>query len=227
MELVDYVTVRTEAAREFDDHENTQDGARIARSLSEGLTNLRDLMFKRIDEDVQTNMGCDSMIQSLKPDVAEHAAKIEIELYQIVEASRMARSMKLVNDPEWFRGWLGRLRLGQGFDEKPTQTRIAELLKQNAEGRRLSFMGKLHNTLPDTIRAPLILFQLFPLAVRIVTAVAFNRGLDAAELRNRQTLWQPAIQDCEQCHGRPLDNGERCPSCGNPLWCYKWLQSTE
>ncbi|MFO7908116.1 MAG: hypothetical protein R6U98_36080 [Pirellulaceae bacterium] len=61
------------------------------------------------------------------------------------------------------------------------------------------------------------------MSVRIVTAIAFGKHMDAAEIRNRQTFWLPAIGDCPECHGRPLDNGEECSVCGNPIWRYRWL----
>ena len=88
---------------------------------------------------------------------------------------------------------------------------------------RLGFSRNLENVFPEARLAPLILYRLFPLSVRIVTAVAFGHHLDAAELRNRQAFWLPAITDCHDCHGRPLDNGDECVVCGNPLWTYQWL----
>jgi hypothetical protein len=101
--------------------------------------------------------------------------------------------------------------------------RIRHYLAMSDDELRLSFSRNLETVFPEARLAPLILYRLFPLSVRIVAAIAFGNHLDAAELRNRQTLWLAAIGDCHECHGRPLDNGDQCAVCGNPIWSYHWL----
>ena len=77
--------------------------------------------------------------------------------------------------------------------------------------------------LPRARHIRLVLFRLYPLAVRIVTDVAFGDHFRANELRNQQLALLPAIADCHECHGKTLDNGEKCRTCGNPVWLYEWL----
>ena len=80
--------------------------------------------------------------------------------------------------------------------------------------------------LPESRRAPLVLFRLVPLASRS------SRRWHSAILRGRRgppaaMAILPAISDCEQCRGKLLDNGEQCPECGNPLWLFDWLTSLD
>src|SRR5687768_122086 len=53
MELKDCAVRREEAARLFNEHEGREDGLRVANSLADGLSTLRNLLFTRIHEDVQ------------------------------------------------------------------------------------------------------------------------------------------------------------------------------
>ena len=66
-----------------------------------------------------------------------------------------------------------------------------------------------------------------PLAVEIVTALAFGDSAQATEVRQHQVVILPAISDCEQCRSKLLENGEQCPECGNPLWLFDWLRSVD
>ena len=77
------------------------------------------------------------------------------------------------------------------------------------------------------MQAPLVIYRLLPLGVRIIVAVAFGDHLRAGETRNEQTALLPVIADCHECHGRPLDNGERCHRCSNPLWGFDWLTAAD
>jgi hypothetical protein len=81
--------------------------------------------------------------------------------------------------------------------------------------------------LREAQRAPLVLFRLFPLSVRIVTAAAFNDGETAQSLHAEQLSILPAIADCSQCHGGLLKPGAKCATCGNPLWKFKWLTAID
>ena len=104
---------------------------------------------------------------------------------------------------------------------------MSEYLKSSPADRRLIFTNVLVKTLREAGRAPLVLFRLYPLSVSIAISVAFGDQLEASEIRNRQISTLPAIADCHECHGRPLDNGEICSLCGNPVWSYKWLTAAD
>jgi hypothetical protein len=67
------------------------------------------------------------------------------------------------------------------------------------------------------------MFRLLPLAILIVTSIAFGDHPLAEETRKRQVTWLSSIADCHACHGRLMDVAEECPQCGNPIWKYNWL----
>lgn len=222
--LMECLARRTAAAAELAEHEPGLPAERLTHSWVYGLNSLRNLLFTRIHDDVEANIGRDSMLLPLSIEASEHQAKCEIEAYQIVVAGTMVRDRAwLGSDFKWLITWLAQLRLGEDVYDARWRRRIRHYANMNDDEQRLSFSRNLEGVYPEARRAPLILYQLFPLAVQIVTAIAFGRHLEAAELRNRQAFWLPAITDCHECHGRPLDNGEHCPVCGNPLWTYHWL----
>jgi hypothetical protein len=197
---------REAAAVELQEQEPDLSAEQVTHSLVYGLNTLRNLLFQRIHEDVEANYGHDSMLLPISVEASERVAKCEIETYQIaVTALTIQERGFLRSDVKWFVKWLAELRL------------------MSEDAQRLDFSRHLETVFPEASRAPLILYRLFPLSIRIVSAVAFGHHLEAAELRNRQTFWLPAIGDCHDCHGRPLDNGEQCPVCGNPIWTYHWL----
>jgi hypothetical protein len=63
------------------------------------------------------------------------------------------------------------------------------------------------------------------LSAKAATAIAFGDSLGAGQIRNDQVRIHPLIEDCRECHGIPLDNGEYCSECGNPVWKFEWLNS--
>jgi hypothetical protein len=89
------------------------------------------------------------------------------------------------------------------------------------------FSSALERALPEARKAPLVIYRLYPRAVRIATAIAFGDALRAQEIRSEQISFLPIIADCHHCHGAPLENGESCVDCGNPLWKIKWLNTTD
>jgi hypothetical protein len=218
---------RGEAAREFDEHQGRSDGTHVATSLAHGLSMLRDLMFMRLHDDVERNFGQDSMLMPLSLKDTEARSKFEIELFLIAAAAVEARDHGYVSDASWCAQWLARLRLGDAAGTEQAVKRLTKYLEYDAEKRRLAFSSALVKVLPESTKAPLVLYRLFPHAVSIVTATAFRDSLAAAEARNRQVALLPGIGECHECHGRPLDNGERCHVCGNPVWNYAWLTETE
>jgi hypothetical protein len=218
---------RDEAVAEFDKHEHRTDGGPIVNSLCYGLTTLRNVLFNRIHQDVEKNVGRDSMMMPISILQSEEKAKQEIEIFQVAASVDEARRRTFVRDVAWYAGWLGRLRLGEVAQQPTSQVRLDRYLSMTDEERRLGFSRVLEKTFPEATRAPLVLYRLFPFAVGIATALAFRDLAEAAELRSRQASWLPAITDCHECRGRLLENGEQCTICGNPVWTYTWLTAAD
>ncbi len=215
---------RTAAAAQLAKQEPDLPVEKITESLCFGLNTLRSLLFQRIHHDVEENVGQDSMLLPLSAEQSERTAKNEIESFQVSVAALAAADRHYIScDTKWFVSWLAKMRMDDAVNDTKWRRRIRHYLAMSDDELRLSFSRNLENVFPEARLAPLILYRLFPLSVRIVTAVAFGNHLDAAELRNRQMLWLPPISDCHECHGRPLDNGETCSVCGNPIWAFSWL----
>ena len=228
MEIEEFVKRRTDAAEEFNLHEGRSDGVEIAGSLAGGLTILRDVLYKRLHEDVQRQRGMDSILTPISEEKSERLAKIEIEFYQIAVSAAAARTaiMPTASPIGIGSGWRG-----CGWDRRSRTSgstkRVESYLAKTADQRRLTFSDVMGRALPESRHAPLVLFRLMPLAVEIVTALAFGDSRQAAEVRQRQSAILPAIGDCEHCRGKLLENGEQCPECGNPLWLFDWLTSID
>lgn len=218
----------SEAVEEFQRHENRGDGARVVGSLAGGLTVLRDLLYTRTHDDVETNVGRDSMFLPVSDEKTERSAKAQIEIYQIAESTATVRQRAYVRThDDWYPQWLMRLRLGRTPPGETITERIARYLAESSDDRRLAFGNALADVLPESNRAPLVLFRLVPLGVWLATAQAFGDHGGAAEARNGQLAYLPVIGDCQQCHGAVLENGEQCPGCGNPLWKFEWLTTAD
>ncbi len=104
--------------------------------------------------------------------------------------------------------------------------RLADYSQQSRDEKRLAFTDVLVRTLRESAEAPLVLFQLLPEAIEIVTALAFDDRATAEDLRARQVECLPSIRDCQGCSGRLLENGTQCAECGSPLWNYAWLTAS-
>ena len=221
----DCLAQRAAAAVELHEYLTDLPAEQVTYSLSYGLNTLRNLMFQRIHQDVEAHFGSDSMLLPTSVEESEWLAKCEIEAYQVAITTLAVRDGQyLCCDPQWFVRWLGELRLGPDLKDSKWRRRIRHYAAATSEDeQRMLFSRSLETVFPEARRAPLILFRLVPLSIRIVAAIAFGHHLEAAELRNRQTTWLPAIGDCHDCHGRTLDNGEQCAVCGNPIWTYHWL----
>lgn len=215
---------RVEAAARFNEHLQRDDGERIAGSLADGLGVLADLCLTRVHIDVQRNFGMDSMLMPTSIVKTEERAKAEIELFQLCESAFQVRQCQYITaDEAWYIKWLSELRLGEQASAAATAQRLAQYAARSHEDRRKVFSTVLERTLPEASRAPLVLYRLFPLAVCIVTSLAFGDHARAADLRKQQQSILPGINDCSQCRGNLLDNGEKCVHCGNPVWKYDWL----
>jgi hypothetical protein len=141
-----------------------------------------------------------------------------------VVAEEIATQSYLQATEEWLLDWLFRLRLGNRH-ESVTASRVEHYQSPTVDERRLKFVSILQRTVPESVKAPLVLFRLYPRAVRISTALAFGDAAHAAALRREQTLFLPAVRECHECQGRVLDNEEICRVCGNPVWEFAWLQA--
>ncbi len=216
--------MHAEVVEQFNRHEDRQDGAQVAGGLMGGLTVLRDSFYVCVRADVARMVGMDSMWLPASNQKAEESAKMEIEIYQIAESAAAAHEHQYVRTGSpWYSQWLTRLRLGESRADATVVDRLAHYGSRTPDDRRLAFTDVLAKAVAESARAPLVLFRLTPLAVWIATALAFGDHLTAADVRNRQVAVLPAIADCHQCHGEVLENGEQCPSCGNPLWKSDWL----
>ncbi len=122
--------------------------------------------------------------------------------------------------------WLLQLRLGNEIPPAVLH-RLEGYCKRTSDEQRLMFASIIERTVPEALKVPLVIYRLYPQAVRIVLAISFGDTLRAAELRNSQIALLPAIDDCHDCHGRPLPSGESCPACGNPLWKINWLSAAD
>jgi hypothetical protein len=221
---------RADAAAEFDAQQPGQQGAQVTNSLSAGFTLLRTALFQRIHEDVERFYGTDSMLAplSIKDLIRmEKVSEVEIEIYQIAVSTEEVSDRGYVRDVSWYRDWLCRLRLGDLAKRSQVKKRLEHYLAEARLERRQEFSGILARAVPEAAKAPLVLYRLYPGSVRIATSLVFDDKLAAAETRNYQVSILPHIADCRECHGRPLDNGEQCESCGNPVWTFEWLRNLE
>ena len=216
------------------------DARDVVESLSAGFNLNRTLLFTRLHHDVEERFGADSMLAPPSAEVeardALHA-KSEIEVYSVVVAAEEICSMGCArpagsrlnaaaddDQGRWELNWLIQLRLGS---TSPSILQRASIYhrQQPAERRRL-FSSILERVFPEATKMPLIIYRLFPASVRITAALAFGDHLRAGELRNLQARLLPAITECHDCYGRPLDNGEICETCGNPVWNFDWLSDS-
>lgn len=218
-----------QAAESLSEQCDVSDSQQIVEDLSAMLTHVRSLLAKRVHEDIETRFGVDSMLapMSLTEEERElHHAKVEIETYMIVVCADEISDSGYVDDQEWCIQWLTHLRLG---DDLPAHIpdRIAAYLKRSIEKRRLLFSDILARCLPEAHKAPLVVFRIFPKAVRLAVAMAFHDSTRVAQLRDEQIAFLPAIVDCPQCHGDLLESSDTCRQCGNPLWNLEWLVAAD
>ncbi len=224
----DSINWLAQAAEQYNRNANRTDGIAVAACLSNGLTILRESLYLRVYEDVEKNVGRDSMLAPVSESKAERQAIEEIELYQSAESALFAKHAGYVNQVDnWYLPWLVRLRLGeQGWNDEFIK-RSEIYLSKSPDERRLAFMDALAHVLPESREAPLVLFRLAPLSMQIATARAFGDRGAASKLRLDQIDILPAIADCRQCRAQVLECVEQCRACGNPLWKYEWLTATD
>jgi hypothetical protein len=215
---------RTDASDALLQQAGRNDSTAIVLRLDDGLSYLRNTLYTRIHTDVERSFGEDSMLVPLANDRSEQRTKGEIELFMISEVIDEAGEASFLDVPaDWLRRWLMELRLGEKQDRPLVAERLEYYQSQEDKRRHLAFSTILERTFPEARRVPLVLYKLFPLAVRVATAVAFGDSLRAGELRNRQLSILPSIADCRSCHGGLVDVDDSCRECGNPLWTIRWM----
>jgi hypothetical protein len=228
METEESVHRRQQAIEEFNQHERRGDGARVAGSLAGGLTLLRDLLYVRLHDDVERRVGMDSMLSPVSLEKAATTTKAEIDVFQAaVSAGTVRRQGYGAGGDDWYLNWLARFRLGRLAEDPRAVKRLSSYLSATPDRQRLLFTNVMANSLAESRRAPLVLFRLFPHAVEIVTALAFEDHLLSDAAREQQFHLLPSIRDCHHCRGKLLDNGEECRLCGNPLWKFEWLTAAD
>lgn len=213
------------AAEEFNRHENRDDGASVAESLWTGLGILSKSLYARMHEDVEKELGRDSMLMPVSEVKAMRRTIEEIDVFQAAESTVAAAARGYVSQPEtWYPRWLLQLKTDEAGTSEAIE-QVANYISLSPDERRLAFTDVLSRVLAESRRAPLVLFRLAPLAVHIATSLAFGDHRTASELRRQQTADLPSITHCSQCHGRVLQCNETCAACGNPIWNYEWLNA--
>ena len=220
---------REQAQAEFQQRVGSAHSADLVRSLWAGLTTLRKLLLTRLHNDVEAYYGIDSILAPMTASETHremcHAAD-EIEIYSLtVVLAEAAHSRYAHDDADWFREWLLRLRWGDEMNAMVAE-RMHLYDQYGDNDRRHMFASFVEQALPEATKAPLVIYRLYPRSVRVATALAFGDPLRAREVRGEQISFLPVIADCHDCHGLPLENGDICPNCGNPLWKINWLSAT-
>lgn len=203
------------------------DSAQIVVRLDDGLSLLRNRLYTRLQADVARNFGKDSMLAPLSEPLTEQQAKGEIEAFLVAEVLDELASAGVLPRVAQDRQWLLDLRLADRQDRAALETRVDDYFRLVTRSRQLEFSDRLERLVREARLAPLVLYQLFPLAVRAIAALAFGDHLRAGELRNRQATLLPAITDCRRCHGRLMEVDETCRECGNPLWTIRWMTQAD
>src|SRR5262249_7772485 len=126
---------------------------------------------------------------------------------------------------EWFLDWLIQLQ-PDSRDSTDLQRRIESYRGRNDDECRRGFVSALQRAAPESVRTPLVLFRLAPVAVRIVVASAFSDTKRAKQLRAQQHEILPASGFSNDGRGRLVAIGVECPRCGTPVWSFGWLRES-
>ncbi len=203
------------------------DPLQIVARLDDGLSLLRNLLYTRLQTDVQRFFGKDSMTMPLSESLTEHQVKGETEAYLVAEVWDELASAGILTPPGQHHQWLLELRLADRQDRAAQEARADHYFQLASRDRQLEFSDRLEELLHEARLVPLVLYQLFPLAARAAGALAFGDHLRGGEIRNRQASLLPAITYCRNCHGRLLEVDESCRECGNPVWTIRWMTQAD
>ena len=189
---------KAEAGQEFNERCRRTDGVTVLENLAAGMIILRDILYFRLHQDVERLVGEDSMYMPVSESRSQRRTKSDIELFQIAESTSAAKDPRSGVDVDWYLAWVTRYHRspspGQG-----NNAQLNSYLGQAPDARRLAFTDVLTKVLPESRRAPLVLFRLFPMAVQLATFLALGdrarggahpRGatLDAGGHRRLQTV---------------------------------------
>ena len=157
-----------QAEAELTLHRGGVNSSAIADSLWAGLTTLRKLFLTRLHPDSEPfpedNRGF-------------RRAAEEIEIYSMMVVVAEAEHSGYINgDLAWFRDWLLRLRWGDEIDSA-TLEHIQSYENHSDGERRRMFASSLEQSLPEATAAPLIIYRLYPRAVRIAAGCSVRRYL--------------------------------------------------
>jgi hypothetical protein len=214
--------------KEFETKSGGRNGAEVVSGLDAGMNLLSEMLYLRLHQDVEKARGADSMLVPISEMRSRRTTLKEIASYQVAESTAAVRQFGyLPSGDEWYVSWLTGLLLKESSPDSTHRQRIDGYLSKTERARRLAMTDVLVAVLPDSRRAPLVLFLLFPLAIHITTALAFGDHAVAERLREQQIELLSIIPSCSQCCGRVLKNGDSCLQCANPLWNSEWLNSTE
>ncbi|MEX2185912.1 MAG: hypothetical protein WD875_03920 [Pirellulales bacterium] len=223
---------RQAAVAEFDEHEGRRDGEAVVARLDDASALLADRVFTRIHGDVEKNIGIDSFYNPLSEAKAESRAKAEVDAFFACEAALFAEEREYVRGGDrggngggdgWCQTWIAALVVDESALGIPAAQRLASYRDKSADDRRRGFSLVLERAFPEATRAPLVIYRLLPLAIRLATAQAFERADHAQAQRDRQLVLLPSILDCTTCNGAVLPSGTACDRCGNPFWKYELL----
>lgn len=219
---------RATAAEALSAQSGRGDAPQVVARLDDGLTLLRKLLYTRLQADTERSFGIDSMLVPLSPSHTEQMTKAQIEAFALSEVlDEASQAGFLTTSSDWLRGWLLNLRLEGKHDRSAIAERAELYLGLEPRKRYLEFSDILERTLPEARHAPLVLYRLFPLAVRVAAALAFGNHLRAGELRGDQLALLPPIAYCRNCQGRLLEVEDTCRECGNPLWTIRWMTQAD
>jgi hypothetical protein len=215
---------RQAATADFDAHENRRDGEAVVARMDDSCVLLADLVFTRIHGDVEKHIGIDSFYNPASASKGESRAKAEIHAFFACEAALFAEERAYVRSGEdWCQSWCAALLVGDDALGMPTAQRLAAYRDKSPDDRRRGFSLFLERAFPEATRAPLVIYRLLPLAIRLATAQAFEQADHAQAQRDRQLVLLPSIIDCTKCNGAVLPCGTSCDGCGNPFWKYELL----
>jgi hypothetical protein len=203
------------------------DAPQIVARLDDGLALLRNLLYTRLQADVERDFGRDSMLMPLSHAVTEHNVKGEIEAFMAAEVMEELVESAGLPLPAENQQWLSELRLASRQDRPALEALADHYLLLGARDRQLEFSDMLEELIREARLVPLVLYQLFPLAVRGIAALALGNHLRGAEIRGRQASLLPAITYCRRCHGGLLEVDETCRECGNPVWTIRWMTQAD
>lgn len=203
------------------------DASQIVARLDDGMSLLRNLLYTRLQADVRPRSIRDSMLVPLSPALTEHQTKGEIEAYMVAEIVDELAGCAASTPAATNHQWLLDLRFANWQDRAAVESQAESYLRLASRQRQLEFSDRLEKLFREARHAPLVLYQLFPLAVRAVAALAFGDHLRGGEIRNKQAKLLPDITYCRNCHGRLMEVDETCRECGNPLWTIEWVTQTE